>query len=99
MERPRGITGGRSERLNMRRLVVKVGTSTLTAGGTTLAPDRLDALVHQIIDLRRSGREVVLVTSGAIVTGANRLGLQRAPRSIPARPRRAPRGGVRAAAP
>ena len=69
----------------MRRLVVKVGTSTLTAGGTTLAPDRLDALVHQIIDLRRSGREVVLVTSGAIVTGANRLGLQRAPRSIPER--------------
>ena len=85
MEPPAGIAGGGTEGLNLRRLVVKVGTSTLTAGGPALAPDRLDALVHQIIDLRRSGREVVLVTSGAIVTGANRLGLQRAPRSIPER--------------
>ncbi len=76
---------GRVAGPSVRRLVVKVGTSTLTAGGTTLAPQRLDALVDQISDLRRSGHEVVLVTSGAIVTGANRLGLQRAPRSIPER--------------
>jgi len=72
-------------RPTVRRLVVKVGTSTLTAGGHTLAAPVLDDLVAQIAGLHGEGREVVLVTSGAIVTGADRLGLARPPRSIPER--------------
>lgn len=70
---------------SLRRLVVKVGTSTLTAGGATLSAAYLDNLVRQITHLRLTGHEVVLVTSGAIVAGAQRLGMERPSRSIPER--------------
>lgn len=65
-----------------RRLVAKVGTSTLTAGGSALSQSRLDDLVRQLVYLRAEGREVILVTSGAIVTGATRLGLRAPPAAI-----------------
>lgn len=68
-----------------RRLVLKVGTSTLTAGAYALSADRLDALVAAIACCKRDGRDVVLVTSGAIVTGASRLGLKAPPRAMPDR--------------
>ncbi len=64
------------------RLVAKVGTSTLTAGTSTLSASRLDDLVRQLVALRAEGREIVLVTSGAIVTGATRLGLRQPPADI-----------------
>ncbi|MGH2626613.1 MAG: glutamate 5-kinase, partial [Anaerolineales bacterium] len=68
-----------------RRVVVKVGTTTLTGGGAALDPGRLDSLVRQIVALRGADREVILVSSGAIVTGATRLGLTRRARSMPER--------------
>jgi glutamate 5-kinase len=68
-----------------RRLVLKVGTSTLTAGAYALAPERLDGLVDAVAVCKREGRDVVLVTSGAIVTGASRLGLKAPPRAMPDR--------------
>ena len=66
----------------MNRVVVKVGTSTLTGGGT---PDRvfINDLAAQIARQRASGREVVLVTSGAIRAGMDRLGRTERPRTIP----------------
>ncbi len=69
----------------VRRLVVKVGTSTLTAGGLTLNSDRLDDLTRQLVMLHRRSIEVTLVTSGAIVTGAARLRVAPGKRSIPER--------------
>lgn len=68
-----------------RRLVVKVGTSTLTGGNLRLDAHRLDAIVRQLVTLHRRGLDVTLVTSGAIVTGAARLGLPSTQRSIPER--------------
>lgn len=67
----------------MRRIVVKVGTSTLTGGG--LAPDRvfINSLAAQIAEQRSQGRQVVLVTSGAIRAGMSGLGLNERPRTIP----------------
>ncbi len=64
------------------RLVVKVGSSLITAPGVGADPDRIDAIASEIARIRQ-GREVVLVTSGAIITGLARLTLARRPRSIP----------------
>jgi glutamate 5-kinase len=68
----------------MRRIVVKVGTSTLT-GGSGTRPDRvyINALAAQIAHQRARGRQVVLVTSGAIRAGMDGLGLTEKPRTIP----------------
>ncbi len=67
----------------MSRIVVKVGSSTLT--GEDGKPDRayLASLVQQIAALRESGDEVVLVSSGAIAAGLEALGLQVRPDDIP----------------
>jgi len=66
----------------VRRLVVKVGSSLIAAPGVGADPDRIDALAAEIARVRK-GREVVLVTSGAIATGVARLALAERPRSIP----------------
>lgn len=66
-----------------RRLVLKVGTSTLTGGGQSLRSERLGALARLIADLRRGGFELVLVSSGAVAAGRERLGWPELPRQIP----------------
>ncbi len=68
-----------------RRLVVKLGTSTLTAGGPRLAPAQIVELVRQMALLGEEGCEVILVSSGAIAAGRERLGSPSLPRDIPAR--------------
>ncbi|MBI4591433.1 MAG: glutamate 5-kinase [Candidatus Rokubacteria bacterium] len=68
----------------VKRLVVKVGSgliSSAAAGG--LDPDRIGALGDELAALANDGKEVVLVSSGAIASGMARLGLTRRPRSIP----------------
>lgn len=57
-----------------RRVVIKVGTSTLTAGTGRLNPPRMVDLVRQISALRAQGTDVVLVSSGAQQAGRERLG-------------------------
>ena len=66
------------------RIVVKVGSSSLTTGAGGIDPDRLAVLVDQLAAVRRRGAEVVLVSSGAIAAGLAPLGLKRRPRSLPA---------------
>jgi|CXWL01.1.fsa_nt_gi glutamate 5-kinase len=56
------------------RLVVKVGTSTLTGGSGAPDAARIESLVGQLARLRADGHEVVLVSSGAIATGRAALG-------------------------
>lgn len=63
----------------MKRVVVKVGTSTLTYENGRPHLRRIDQLVKVISDLKNSGRQVVLVSSGAIAVGVNRLGLAARP--------------------
>lgn len=76
--------GGVRERLAAaKRLVVKVGTSTLTYDSGKLNLDRMEHLVRELADLAHSGRQVILVTSGAIVVGRTRLGIARRPNSTP----------------
>lgn len=65
------------------RLVVKVGTSTLTHASGKLNLSQLERLVRQIADLKHQGREVILVSSGAVATGMGRIGLAERPRTMP----------------
>ncbi|WP_226344708.1 glutamate 5-kinase [Agilicoccus flavus] len=66
-----------------RRLVVKVGSSSLTDGaGGVLDVARLDALVDALAARRTAGTHVVLVSSGAIASGLSPLGLDRRPRDL-----------------
>ena len=64
------------------RIVVKVGSSSLTRPGGGLDVDRIEELVAQIAARRTAGHQVVLVSSGAIATGFPRLGLKRRPRDL-----------------
>lgn len=66
-----------------RMIVVKVGTNVLTGNDGRLAPDRLQSLADQIQRLRAGGRQVVLVSSGAIGAGMGRLGLAERPTDLP----------------
>ncbi|MFJ4537803.1 glutamate 5-kinase [Streptomyces tibetensis] len=66
-----------------RRIVVKVGSSSLTTASGGLDADRVDALVDVLAKVRSGGeREIVLVSSGAIAAGLAPLGLRRRPRDL-----------------
>ncbi|MBL3666950.1 glutamate 5-kinase [Streptomyces sp. M2CJ-2] len=66
-----------------RRIVVKVGSSSLTTAAGGLDADRVDALVDVLAKVRSGGeRELVLVSSGAIAAGLAPLGLARRPRDL-----------------
>jgi len=64
------------------RIVVKVGSSSLTSPAGGLDVERIDSLVAQIAERRKAGHQVVLVSSGAIATGFPPLGLPRRPRDL-----------------
>ena len=66
----------------VRRLVVKVGSGLITTPRVGVDQKRIDGLAADIAAVRRD-HEVVLVTSGAIVTGMARLALAEPPRTIP----------------
>jgi glutamate 5-kinase len=65
-----------------RRLVVKVGSSLVTADGRGLDTDALAGWAAQIAALVREGRQVVLVSSGAIAEGMQRLGWAQRPSAV-----------------
>jgi glutamate 5-kinase len=65
-----------------RRIVVKVGSSSLTTAAGGLDGDRVDTLVSTLAGLALDGREVVLVSSGAIAAGLAPLRLPRRPRDL-----------------
>jgi glutamate 5-kinase len=67
---------------NAKRVVVKVGTTTLTHNTGKLNLNRMEHLVRQLVDLQNQGKEVVIVTSGAVGVGMGRLGLHDKPASI-----------------
>jgi len=64
------------------RWVVKIGSSLLTNDGQGLADAAIDDWVEQIAALRQSGREILLVSSGAVAAGMTRLGWTQRPHSL-----------------
>ena len=65
------------------RLVVKVGTSTLTHSSGKLNIRRVEQLCKVLSDLKNAGNEVVLVSSGAIGMGVGKLNLGARPTDMP----------------
>jgi len=65
-----------------RRIVVKAGTGVLTGGADSLHVPTMQSLVAQIGDLYGEGKEILLVTSGAIAAGMNYLGISEQVRQV-----------------
>lgn len=68
---------------NKKRVVVKVGTSTLTHATGSFNIRHLESLVKTVSDIRNSGVEIILVSSGAIGLGMAKLGLRERPKDTP----------------
>ncbi|MFA7636628.1 MAG: glutamate 5-kinase [Monoglobales bacterium] len=67
------------------RIVIKVGTSTLAHPTGRLNLRRVESLVKVIADIKNTGKEIVLVSSGAIGVGAGVLGMKERPRDTVAK--------------
>lgn len=66
-----------------KRIIVKVGTSVLTErGGDQLSPARVHEMAEQVANVHRAGREVIVVTSGAIGAGMRILGYVHRPKNL-----------------
>ncbi len=66
-----------------KRIVIKVGSSTITYPETgTINYNKLEKLVRIIADIRNTGKEVVLVSSGAIAVGRHAVGLAEKPKTL-----------------
>lgn len=68
-----------------KRIVVKLGTSTLTAGTPHLSPAQIVEVVRQVAHLHSEGCEMVVVSSGAMAAGRERLEFPQLPKEIPAK--------------
>ncbi|MFH1691633.1 MAG: glutamate 5-kinase [Candidatus Omnitrophota bacterium] len=64
------------------KIVIKVGSSLLTGGSNAVNPEYLDLVVKHISDFSKNGRDVIVVTSGAIASGLSILGLKKRPSSL-----------------
>lgn len=69
----------------IKRIVFKVGTSSLTYDTGKINIRRMSALARVLSDLKNAGKEIVLVTSGAIGVGVGKLGLGERPHDTPGR--------------
>jgi glutamate 5-kinase len=79
------MTASRRHLADAQRIVVKLGTHVVTDDGLELARERLLDIVAGVGRLRQAGRDVVMVSSGAVAMGARVLGLKERPRSLGAR--------------
>lgn len=67
------------------RVVIKVGTSTLTHQNGNINIRKIENLCKVISDLKNSGLEIIFVSSGAIAMGVGKLGLSKKPEDIPSK--------------
>lgn len=66
-----------------KRVVVKVGTSTITYSNGKINYEKIEKLARIMTDLQNQGKEMILVSSGAGAAGVGRLGLDAKPSTIP----------------
>jgi glutamate 5-kinase len=65
-----------------RRWVIKIGSAMITNDGRGLDREAINAWSEQMAELHRQGKELLLVSSGAIAEGMRRLGIQQRPRAL-----------------
>lgn len=73
------------ERLKLKdkdKIIIKIGTSSLTHSNGRINFQRIEKLAMVISDLKNAGKHVILVTSGAIAVGAGKLGLSQRPSKL-----------------
>lgn len=68
---------------NVKKVVVKVGSSTITHDTGLLDLGRIEMLVRELVDIKNMGYDVILVTSGAIAAGVGALSLAKKPDTLP----------------
>lgn len=73
----------KTEMQNIKRVVIKIGTSSITHGTGLLNLGMIEKLVRELSDLHNRGIEIVLVSSGAIGAGMGKLNLKERPKTIP----------------
>ncbi|WP_408956651.1 glutamate 5-kinase [Natroniella sp. ANB-PHB2] len=73
----------REELVERDRIVVKIGSSTLTYQNSKLNLNRIEKLIREVVDLKHQGKEIILVSSGAIAAGVGGLNLDYYPETIP----------------
>lgn len=74
----------REQLKDKKRIVVKVGSSSLTHKETgRLDLNKMEVLIRELCDLRNQGKDVILVSSGAIAVGRNIIGLTERPNGLP----------------
>lgn len=69
-----------AQRIN--KVVIKVGTSSLTHSTGKINIEKMDQLVRQVVNIHNMGKDVVIVSSGAIAAGLGKLGFDEKPESI-----------------
>ncbi len=72
----------RSEFVNANRIVVKIGSSLLTSGGSGLNQAGITRWVDQMAQLKLQGKDIILVSSGAVAEGMARLKLKYRPKTL-----------------
>ena len=76
------VSQARRDLARARRIVIKIGSALLTEGGSRLASERIQAYGTAIAGLVAAGREVILVSSGAVAAGCVRLGWPKRPDTV-----------------
>ncbi len=66
-----------------KRIVVKIGSSLVASRERGLSAERIERLAGEVAAVRAQGREIVVVSSGAVVSGIKKLGLREYPKSLP----------------
>jgi len=74
----------RKQLTKAKRIVVKIGTSSLTDNNSKLDPEKVGKFVSDTMGLRARGKELIIVSSGAIGAGVGRLNLECRPKEISA---------------
>jgi glutamate 5-kinase len=77
------MMGIRNELKQSVKIVVKVGTSTLTYANGRLNFQRIERLVARLSELQKQGKKIILVSSGAIAVGSGRIGQKNKPSDLP----------------
>ncbi len=62
---------------NAKRIVIKFGTNTLSKSDGTIALSRIYSCIEDIADLKNKGKEIIMVTSGAVGFGAKKLNIKK----------------------
>lgn len=78
------VVNGKRNIKHCKRIVVKIGSSLLTAHGQGLDLTAISHWAEQIAQLQKAGHEVILVSSGAVAEGMVRMGLSSRPTDLPA---------------